>query len=120
VGQLTELRELNLAFNMLDALPKELSRLERWVYRRDPRAHRRYDTAWIEGNPIAFPHPQVRGGRVSAGAGGYTLNALPRLHSRTPTPSLAVPWPQAIGRCRCAAAAERADAGTRRRQRGRD
>lgn len=59
VGELGALRELNLAFNMLDALPKELARLDHWLYPRDARARHVYDTAWIAGNPIAFPHMQA-------------------------------------------------------------
>ena len=60
VGALTALRELGAAFNMLAALPKEMAGLEQWVYPRDARARHVYDTAWIAGNPIAFPHMQAR------------------------------------------------------------
>jgi Leucine-rich repeat (LRR) protein len=60
LGDVTTLRELSAAFNMLAALPKEMARLEHWVYPRDARARHVYDTAWIAGNPIAFPHLQAR------------------------------------------------------------
>lgn len=37
VGKLVTLREINLCYNMLDSLPKEMALLPYWTYPRDPK-----------------------------------------------------------------------------------
>lgn len=60
IGQLTSLREIILSYNMLDALPKEMAHLDKWWYPRDQKAKHLFETKWADGNPMSFPHPQVR------------------------------------------------------------
>lgn len=59
IGKLTTLKEINLCYNMLDSLPKEMALLPNWTYPRDPKAMQYFDTSWVEGNPLSFPHPQI-------------------------------------------------------------
>ena len=50
---------IDLCYNMLDSLPKEMAALTLWNYPRNPKAMNVYRTDWAEGNPLTFPHYQV-------------------------------------------------------------